>query len=109
MEDGKEIKREVNLKWIKAPSGNTYLCPVDALKKIRDQPTEQQLQGNGVMSFLETLRGDIMDSNKKTQDLAKQTFAKAAATHGCVKHTKDDVGRILDEMKSPEASSSPAP
>ena len=44
MEDGKEIKREVNLKWIKAPSGNTYLCPVDALKKIRDQPTEQQLQ-----------------------------------------------------------------
>lgn len=38
-----EITRTIGLKWIKAPSGNTYLCPVDALKRLKN-PTEEQLK-----------------------------------------------------------------
>ena len=38
-----EIKRELSLKWIKAKSGNTYLCPVAALDRI-DNPSEDQLK-----------------------------------------------------------------
>ena len=44
MEDGKEIKKELNLKWIKADSGNTYLCPVDALSKLQQRPSEDKLK-----------------------------------------------------------------
>lgn len=38
-----EIKRELSLKWIKAKSGNTYLCPVAALGRINN-PSEDQLK-----------------------------------------------------------------
>jgi hypothetical protein len=37
------ISKRVNLKWIKADSGNTYLCPVNALDRL-DAPTEDQLK-----------------------------------------------------------------
>lgn len=43
MEDKKEFKRELSVKWIKAPSGNTYLCPVDALDRLQN-PKEDQLK-----------------------------------------------------------------
>jgi uncharacterized protein (UPF0305 family) len=36
-------KRELSVKWIKAESGNTYLCPVKALERI-ENPTEEQLR-----------------------------------------------------------------
>ena len=36
-------KQEIGVKWIKANSGNTYLCPVNALSRI-DNPTEDQLK-----------------------------------------------------------------
>jgi hypothetical protein len=42
-EEMKEFKKELSVKWIKADSGNTYLCPVDALGKI-DQSNEEQLK-----------------------------------------------------------------
>ena len=38
-----EFKKELSVKWIKAESGNTYLCPVSALDRI-DNPTEGQLR-----------------------------------------------------------------
>ncbi len=38
-----EVKRELNLKWIKAKSGSTYLCPVAALERISN-PSEDQLK-----------------------------------------------------------------
>lgn len=37
------ISRRINLKWIKADSGTTYLCPVSALDRLAD-PTEEQLK-----------------------------------------------------------------
>ena len=43
MEEIQSIKKELSLKWIKAESGNTYLCPVDALNRL-DNPTEEQLK-----------------------------------------------------------------
>jgi len=41
--DDKEYKKELTVKWIKGQSGNTYLCPVDALKRL-DNPDEEQLK-----------------------------------------------------------------
>jgi hypothetical protein len=38
-----EIKKELSLKWIKAESGNTYLCPLAAYDRL-DNPTEDQLK-----------------------------------------------------------------
>ena len=38
-----EFKKELGVKWIKSESGNTYLCPVEALKRLAD-PTEDQLK-----------------------------------------------------------------
>lgn len=38
-----ELRRELSVKWIKAKSGSTYLCPVDALKRLSN-PTEDQLK-----------------------------------------------------------------
>ena len=38
-----EFKKELSVKWIKGDSGNTYLCPVDALKRI-DDPSEEDLK-----------------------------------------------------------------
>lgn len=43
MEEVKAIKQEIALKWIKADSGNTYLCPVAALNKLQS-PTEEDLK-----------------------------------------------------------------
>ena len=42
-DETKEIQQRINLRWIKADSGNTYLCPVKALKRM-DNPTEEQLK-----------------------------------------------------------------
>lgn len=39
----KVYKQELNVKWIKAKSGSTYLCPVAALQRL-DNPTEEQLK-----------------------------------------------------------------
>ena len=38
-----EFKRELSVRWIKAASGATYLCPVDALRRF-ENPTEEQLK-----------------------------------------------------------------
>ncbi len=38
-----EFKKEIGVKWIKATSGTTYLCPVNALKRLNN-PTEDQLK-----------------------------------------------------------------
>ena len=38
-----EFKRELGVRWIKSSSGNTYLCPVKALKGLA-VPTEEQLK-----------------------------------------------------------------
>lgn len=38
-----EFKKELGVKWIKANSGNTYLCPVDALDRLK-KPTENELK-----------------------------------------------------------------
>lgn len=36
-------KKEIALKWIKAETGNTYLCPVKSLERL-ENPTEEQLK-----------------------------------------------------------------
>ena len=43
MEELGSIKRELSLKWIKADSGTTYLCPADSLKRL-DDPSEDQIK-----------------------------------------------------------------
>ncbi len=43
MEEQKEFKKELSVKWIKAKSGTTYLCPVKALEHI-DGSAEDQLK-----------------------------------------------------------------
>jgi hypothetical protein len=42
-ENMNEHKKGLSLRWIRAKSGSTYLCPVDALKDI-ENPTEEQLK-----------------------------------------------------------------
>jgi hypothetical protein len=42
-EELNEFKRELAVKWIKSDSGSTYLCPVEALRKL-EEPTEEQLK-----------------------------------------------------------------
>ena len=42
-EEINEFKRALGVKWIKSDSGNTYLCPVEALKRL-ENPTEEQLK-----------------------------------------------------------------
>ena len=42
-ESKEEFKKTLGVKWIKAKSGNTYLCPVTALKRLA-KPTEDQLK-----------------------------------------------------------------
>jgi hypothetical protein len=39
----KEFKRELGVKWVKGDSGNTYLCPTEALNRLT-RPTEDQLR-----------------------------------------------------------------
>jgi hypothetical protein len=44
MEDlEKTYKRELSVKWIRAESGTTYLCPLESLKRLKS-PTEDQLK-----------------------------------------------------------------
>jgi hypothetical protein len=43
VDEDKIYKQELNVKWIKAKSGNTYLCPVAALQRL-DNPTEEELK-----------------------------------------------------------------
>lgn len=43
MEEKSTIKREISLKWIKADSGNTYLCPAAAYDKLKTV-TEEDLK-----------------------------------------------------------------
>jgi hypothetical protein len=38
-----EFKRELGVKWIKGESGNTYLCPMESLRRLAN-PTEDQLK-----------------------------------------------------------------
>jgi hypothetical protein len=38
-----EFKRELSVKWIKADSGMTYLCPVNALDRLNN-PSEDELK-----------------------------------------------------------------
>ncbi len=42
-EEPRVYKRELSVQWIKADSGTTYLCPVDALNRL-ENPTEDQLK-----------------------------------------------------------------
>jgi hypothetical protein len=42
-EEYKEFKKEIGVQWIKAKSGVTYLCPVNALERIKN-PSEDQLK-----------------------------------------------------------------
>jgi hypothetical protein len=37
------FKKQLSVKWIKGSSGSTYLCPVDALSKIKT-PSEEDLR-----------------------------------------------------------------
>jgi hypothetical protein len=38
-----EFKQELGVQWIKSESGSTYLCPVEALRRL-ENPTEEQLK-----------------------------------------------------------------
>lgn len=38
-----QFQKTIGVTWIKADSGSTYLCPVDALSKL-ENPTEEQLK-----------------------------------------------------------------
>ena len=38
-----EFKQTLGVKWVKGASGNTYLCPVDALSRLVN-PNEEQLK-----------------------------------------------------------------
>ena len=42
-EDISRRKQNVAMKWIKADSGTTYLCPVDKLQKL-ENPSEEDLK-----------------------------------------------------------------
>lgn len=42
-EQDRIIKQELSVQWIKAESGNTYLCPVNSLKRLSN-PNEDQLR-----------------------------------------------------------------
>lgn len=43
MDKMKSYKQELSVQWIKAESGNTYLCPVKALERLKN-PNEEQLK-----------------------------------------------------------------
>ena len=42
-EEMNAFKKQLSVKWIKAKSGSTYLCPVDSLDRM-DNPSEEQLK-----------------------------------------------------------------
>ena len=37
------FKKQLSVRWIKGKSGNTYLCPTDALDRIKN-PSEDDLK-----------------------------------------------------------------
>jgi hypothetical protein len=37
------FKKQLSVKWVKGASGNTYLCPTDALERLSN-PSEDQLK-----------------------------------------------------------------
>ena len=43
VDEDKIYKQELSVKWIKAESGNTYLCPIAALNRL-ENPTEEELK-----------------------------------------------------------------
>ncbi|MDJ0763888.1 MAG: hypothetical protein QNJ97_12985 [Myxococcota bacterium] len=42
-DDLNEFKKEVGVKWVKADSGTSYLCPVASYERL-DNPSEEQLK-----------------------------------------------------------------
>ena len=42
-EPTEEFKKEIGVKWIKAKSGNTYLCPIAAYERLNN-PEEADLK-----------------------------------------------------------------
>ena len=38
-----EFKKEIGVKWVKADSGTSYLCPTDAFGRLNN-PTEAELK-----------------------------------------------------------------
>lgn len=42
-DEDKIYKQELSVQWIRGESGNTYLCPVAALKRL-NKPTEKELK-----------------------------------------------------------------
>ena len=44
----KAYKKNLGVKWVKANSGNTYLCPIGAFK-AGDKPSEDQLRSQCVV------------------------------------------------------------
>ena len=42
-DEEKIYKQELSVKWIKADSGRTYLCPVTALQRLKN-PSEDDLK-----------------------------------------------------------------
>ena len=38
-----EFKKELSVKWVQGASGNTYLCPVNALDRLSN-PSEDDLK-----------------------------------------------------------------
>ena len=43
MSDLKEFKKEIGVKWVRAESGTSYLCPVTAYAKLQN-PREEDLK-----------------------------------------------------------------
>ncbi len=42
-EDLNEFKKELSVQWVKGESGTTYLCPVNALKRLSN-PSDADLK-----------------------------------------------------------------
>ena len=40
-DSNREFKKELSVKWIKADSGTTYLCPVDALNRLGERSEDK--------------------------------------------------------------------
>jgi hypothetical protein len=43
MSDLKEFKKEIGVKWVRAESGTSYLCPVTAFSRLQN-PQETDLK-----------------------------------------------------------------
>ena len=43
LEEKQAFKSEINVKWVQAESGRTYLCPVKAFERI-ENPNEDDLK-----------------------------------------------------------------